>query len=55
VGNWEGTEVGRRIILKRILEKRYGVVMIDWSGSGYRQVVGSFEQGNEPLSREIPM
>jgi hypothetical protein len=29
VGNWEGTEVGRRIILKRILEKRYGVVMID--------------------------
>ena len=41
-------DVDGRIILKCILRKRDGMVWTDWFVSGYRQVAGCCECGNEP-------
>ena len=45
----EDPDLDGRIILKRIFKKWGGGHGLDLSGSGYGQVAGSCECGNEPL------
>jgi hypothetical protein len=47
-GHWEDPDVDGRIILKWIFERLDGGHGLDQSGSGWEQVTGSCEYGDEP-------
>jgi hypothetical protein len=46
----EDLNICRRIILRWALNKSFGECGLELSGSGYRQVAGPCESGNEPWS-----